>query len=63
MQAFSAAPGLNVVPTTNGVEIRVRYITRAFERHETRKRLNQALVELMHGPRGEAGGSPLKAED
>ena len=63
VQAFSAAPGLNVVPTTNGVEIRVRYITRAFERHETRKRLNQAMVELMHGPRGEAGGSPLKAED
>ena len=63
VQAFSAAPGLNVVPTANGVEIRVRYITRAFERHETRQRLNQAVVELMHGPRGEAGGSTLKAED
>lgn len=51
VQAFSAAPGLNVVPTLNGVEIRARYITRAFERHETRLRLNQAVVELMHGPR------------
>ncbi|WP_243321818.1 mechanosensitive ion channel domain-containing protein [Geothrix sp. SG200] len=56
VQAFSAAPGLNVVPALNGVEIRARYITRAFERHETRLRLNQAVVELMHGPRG---GAPV----
>jgi len=63
VQAFSAAPGLNVVPTQNGVEIRARYITRAFERHETRLRLNQAVVELMHGPRGAAGASSVKAED
>ncbi len=63
VQAFSAAPGLNVVPTMNGVEIRARYITRAFERHETRLRLNQGVVELMHGPRGVVGGSSVKAED
>jgi hypothetical protein len=29
----------------------VRYITRAYERHETRKRLYEAVVELMHGKR------------
>ncbi len=51
VQAFSTAPGLNVLPTQNGIEIRARYITRAFERHETRLRLSQAVVELMHGPR------------
>lgn len=62
VQAFSAAPGLNVVPTLNGVEIRARYITRAFERHETRLRLNQAVVELMHGPRGAAAAPSTKAE-
>lgn len=62
VQAFSAAPGLNVVPSLNGVEIRARYITRAFERHETRLRLNQAVVELMHGPRGDAGAPSTKAE-
>jgi small-conductance mechanosensitive channel len=49
IQGFSAKPGINVVPTAAGVEIRVRYITRAFERQETRGRLNQAMVELMHG--------------
>ena len=62
VKSFSAAPGLNIVPTNNGIEIRVRYITRAFERHETRLRLNQAVVELMHGPRGDAGSPGGKGE-
>jgi small-conductance mechanosensitive channel len=51
VQAFSATPGINVAPTANGIEIRVRYITRAFERHETRRNLYHAVVELMHGKR------------
>jgi small-conductance mechanosensitive channel len=68
VKAFSTAPGLNIVPSLNGIEIRARYITRAFERHETRLRLNQAVVELMHGPRSEAApeeaATPsVKAED
>jgi small-conductance mechanosensitive channel len=50
-KALSAAPGINVVPTASGIELRVRYITRAYERHETRKRLNEAIVQLMHGKR------------
>jgi small-conductance mechanosensitive channel len=48
-KALSATPAINVVPTGSGIQVKVRYITRAFERHETRKRLNEALVELMHG--------------
>ncbi len=62
VQAFSAAPGLNLVPTANGVEIRARYITRAFERHEIRQRLNRAVMELMHGPRSDGGAAIVKAE-
>ncbi len=62
VKAFSAVPGVQVVPGTNGMEVRARYITRAFERHETRLRLNQAVVELMHGPRGETPGSDEKVE-
>jgi len=50
-QGFSARPALNVVPVASGVEIRIRYITRAYERHLTRDRLNRALVELLHGRR------------
>jgi len=48
VQSFSAEPAINVRPTGSGVEVRVRYITRAYERHETRQRLYQAVVELMH---------------
>jgi small-conductance mechanosensitive channel len=51
VQAFSAVPGINVLPTAAGIEVRVRYITRAYERHETRKRLYEAVVGLMHGRR------------
>jgi small-conductance mechanosensitive channel len=53
VQAFSATPAINVRPTGSGVEVRVRYITRAYERHETRKRLYEAVVALMHGKREE----------
>ncbi len=48
-KALSAVPAINIVPTAAGVEIHVRYITRAYERHESRKRLYEAVVQLMHG--------------
>jgi small-conductance mechanosensitive channel len=51
VQALSARPGINVVPTAAGIEFHVRYITRAYERHEARRRLYEAVVELMHGKR------------
>lgn len=51
VQAFSATPAISVRPTGSAVEVRVRYITRAYERHDTRKRLYEAVVELMHGKR------------
>jgi small-conductance mechanosensitive channel len=52
VQTFSAVPGIQVVPTGNGIEVVVRYITRAHERHDARRRLYQAVLELMHGKRG-----------
>jgi hypothetical protein len=30
------------------VELRVRYVTRAYERHEARKRIYEAVVGMMH---------------
>ncbi len=51
VQSFSAEPALNVVPSGDSVEVRIRYITRAYERHETRKRLYEAMVKLLHGKR------------
>jgi small-conductance mechanosensitive channel len=51
VKSLSAVPGINVRPTAAGVEVHVRYITRAYERHEARKRLYEAVVEMMHGKR------------
>jgi small-conductance mechanosensitive channel len=52
VKTFSTVPGIHVVPTGNGIEVVVRYITRAHERHDARRRLYQAVLELMHGKRG-----------
>jgi len=54
VRAFSTTPGIQVVPTAQGIEIRARYITRAFQRHETRRGLYKAVVELMHGKQEES---------
>ena len=45
--AFSAQPGIAVRPASGGVEIAVRYVTRASERFALRARLYQAAVELL----------------
>jgi small-conductance mechanosensitive channel len=48
VSSVSAAPTVNLRPTSAGVEVHVRYITHAQERSAIRARLNQALVELLH---------------
>jgi small-conductance mechanosensitive channel len=48
---LKAEPGINVVPTASGVEIHVRYVTRAQDRQALRKDLNEAVVEMLHGKR------------
>jgi small-conductance mechanosensitive channel len=48
VSSVSAAPTVNLRPTSAGVDIHVRYIARAQERSAIRARLNQALVELLH---------------
>jgi hypothetical protein len=49
MSGFSAAPAMNVRPVLGGIEVSVRYITRANERYMLRAKLNQAAVELLGG--------------
>jgi len=49
MNALSAAPAINVKPVIGGVEIAVRYITRANERYQLRAKLYQAAVDLLGG--------------
>jgi small-conductance mechanosensitive channel len=47
-RTFSAAPSMNIRPTGGGVQVALRYITRAGDRHEVRARIYRALVELLH---------------
>jgi small-conductance mechanosensitive channel len=52
-QPVSAAPSVSLRPTSSGIEVHVRYITRAGERHAMKTRLYQSLVELLHGRQDE----------
>jgi small-conductance mechanosensitive channel len=63
LKSFSAAPGINVRPTNIGVNILVRYITRAHERYELRTRLYREVVQLLRNrniphPQVASGVSP-----
>jgi small-conductance mechanosensitive channel len=46
-KVFSGTPGINVKPVVGGVEISIRYITRANERYQMRAKLYQAAVDLL----------------
>lgn len=52
-KTFSGQPGVNVKPVVGGVEISVRYITRANERFMLRAKLYQSAVDLL-------GGKPIR---
>ncbi len=49
MSSFSAAPAITLKPVIGGVEVTVRYVTRANERYRLRANLYQAAVELLGG--------------
>jgi small-conductance mechanosensitive channel len=50
MQQFSAAPSISLRPAGAGIDIIVRYVTRAGACLDTRNRLYRTIVELMLGP-------------
>jgi small-conductance mechanosensitive channel len=68
-QTFAAVPAISVRPTTLGVNVIVRYITRAHERHELRARLFHKTVELLRSahiasaPLAIAAGKSAGAEE
>jgi small-conductance mechanosensitive channel len=49
MRRLSAAPAIHVKPVSGGVEVVVRYITRASERSQLRSKLYQAAMRLISG--------------
>jgi len=61
MVALSAAPAINVKPVAGGIEIAVRYITRANERYQLRAKLYQAAVDLLGGKEVQLPSAPAAA--
>ncbi len=59
---MTAAPAINVKPVVGGVEISVRYITSASERHLLRAKLYQEAVDLL-GKAGATGDVKPKTEN
>jgi len=50
LNQFSAEPAVNLRPGALGIDILVRYVTRAANRYEVRNRLYQKVIELLHKP-------------
>ena len=49
---LSAAPLVNLRPAASGIDILVRYVTRAKDRFEMRNKLYQVVIDLLHKPAG-----------
>jgi small-conductance mechanosensitive channel len=65
LAAFTAAPSVSVKPVPGGVELSVRYIARANERHQLRSKLYKTAVQLLGqketpGSRPATGGPALE---
>jgi len=48
LSRFSAAPVVNLRPSSSGIDLRVRYVTRASERFAVRNRLYQHVIDLLY---------------
>jgi small-conductance mechanosensitive channel len=47
---FTAATAVDMRPSGSGIDLIVRYITRASRRFETRNRMYQLVIDLLHQP-------------
>jgi hypothetical protein len=45
---FSAEPSVDMRPAAGGVDVIVRYVTRATDRFDVRNKLYQAVIALLH---------------
>jgi len=57
LSQFSAAPVVNLRPSGSGIDLWVRYVTRASERFGVRNRLYRRVIDLLHKE-----GSPAQTE-
>ena len=52
LNLFSATSSVEMRPAGSGIDILVRYVTRANDRFEMRNRLYQLVIDLMHKGQG-----------
>ena len=50
LSQFSAAAAVNMRPSPGGIDIVVRYVTRAASRYKVRNSIYQRVIELLHKP-------------
>jgi small-conductance mechanosensitive channel len=50
LSQFKATPAVDMRPAASGIDILVRYVTRAGDRFEMRNRLYQSVIDLLHKP-------------
>src|SRR5262245_3431950 len=55
---FSAMPSVTLRPVGTGIDVVIRYMTRAEGRVDTRNRLYEMILELMQGDSKESGKAP-----
>jgi small-conductance mechanosensitive channel len=48
---FTAEPAVNLRPSSSGVDLVVRYVTRASSRFEQRNKLYQCVLDTIHAPK------------
>ena len=56
--SFSASPAADLRPVAEGLEVIVRYITRAPQRYEMKSKLFAAIVDLLRKPEAAASTEP-----
>jgi small-conductance mechanosensitive channel len=55
---FKAVPSVDMRPASSGIDIVVRYVTRAGDRFDMRNRLYQSVIDLMRKPEAKAEPQP-----
>ena len=50
LKQFTATPSVSLRPSVSGVDLVIRYVTRASDRFELRNRLYKRVMDVLHGP-------------
>ena len=58
LSRFRTDPAVNLRPSAAGVDVEVRYVTRASERFEMRNRLYRRVLNVLHEPAAEPQPQP-----